>query len=82
MAKGGAAHTDRKVTSSFIQSGGTLDVALSSTPTDWAVVNPPTDIALKRPATGSAPCSTSEGPDTAVNDQREPLLRRRPPAVP
>ncbi|MFI0924096.1 GH92 family glycosyl hydrolase [Streptomyces sp. NPDC021012] len=67
VTKDGTAHTDWKVASSFIRSGGTLDVALSSTPTDWAVVNPLTNIALKRPVTGSAPCSTSEGPEKAVN---------------
>ncbi|MFF3607726.1 GH92 family glycosyl hydrolase [Streptomyces sp. NPDC002463] len=67
VTKGGTAHTDWKVASGFIQSGGTLDVTLSSTPTDWAVVNPLANMALKQPATGSAPCSTSEGPEKAVN---------------
>ncbi|WP_436497172.1 GH92 family glycosyl hydrolase [Actinokineospora sp. HUAS TT18] len=65
--RGGVAHTDWKVSSNFVQTGGTLDVTLSSAPTNWAVVNPLANLALKRPATGSAPCSASEGPEKAVN---------------
>jgi len=67
VTRGGTAHTDWKVASSFIRAGGTLDVTLSSAPTNWAAVNPRTNLALKRPATGSTPCSTSESPDKAFN---------------
>ena len=67
VTRGGVAHTDWKVAAGFVQSGGTLDVTLSTAPTNWAVVNPLANFALKRPATGSAPCSASETPDKAVN---------------
>ncbi|WP_412543186.1 GH92 family glycosyl hydrolase [Longispora sp. K20-0274] len=66
VSRGGAAHTDWKVASSFVQAGGTLDVALSSSPINWAATTP-TNLALNRPATGAAPCAASETPDKAVN---------------
>ncbi|MEU6619767.1 GH92 family glycosyl hydrolase [Streptomyces litmocidini] len=65
--RSGTAHTDWKVASSFIQSGGTLDVTLSSVPTSWAVTTPQSNLALNRPATGSAACATAETPSNAVN---------------
>ncbi|MFF0754169.1 GH92 family glycosyl hydrolase [Streptomyces sp. NPDC004267] len=67
VSRDGTAHTDWKVASSFIRSGGTLDVTLSAAPTSWAVTTPENNLALNRTTTGSAACATSEVPAKAVN---------------
>lgn len=82
-ALNGTAFTKTWLSQQEIAHGGTIDYTVSTTPGSWGTAaadappsvnhattpapSPSTDMAMLKSATGSAPCSASQGPEKAVN---------------